>query len=223
MTDRLINTVLFDLDGTLLDTARDLANALNRLLEEEGKVPLPFETIRNVVSNGGNALVRLGFNSEIDSERHLHLYQRLLNLYEQNLTQHTVPFPGIEALLATLDQFDLSWGVVTNKPSKYTLPIMEKMALKPAFAAVVCADQVTHSKPHAEPMLKACDLIGCAPEQVIYVGDHRRDIEAGRNAGMLTVAAHYGYIETQDDPGAWGADFAIDHPDQLTEMIHTIF
>lgn len=223
MTDRLINTVLFDLDGTLLDTARDLANALNRLLEEEGMVPLPFETIRNAVSNGGNALVRLGFNSETDSERHLQLYQRLLNLYEQNLTQHTVPFPGIEALLATLDQFDLLWGVVTNKPSKYTLPIMEKMALKPAFAAVVCADQVTHSKPHAEPMLKACDLIGCAPEQVIYVGDHRRDIEAGRNAGMLTVAAHYGYIETQDDPGAWGADFAIDHPDQLTEMIHTIF
>lgn len=218
-----LKAVLFDLDGTLLDTARDLANALNRLLIEEQLDPLPFETIRDVVSNGGNAMVSLGFGTDAGTDRHQKLYLRLLDLYAQDLTSHTAPFPGINALLATLDQFAIHWGVVTNKPSHYTLPIMERMALYPPCSAIVCADQVKNSKPHAEPLLKACELINCSPGQTLYVGDHQRDIEAGRRAGMKTVAALYGYIEAQDNPNQWGADYTIDHPDELTELIHTTF
>ncbi len=223
MANNSITTILFDLDGTLLDTAQDLAQALNRLLLEEGTAPLPYPSIREVVSNGGNAMISLGFNTRINTKRHQQLYRRLLDLYSENLTQHTMPFPGIEALLATLDQFELSWGVVTNKPSQYTLPIMQHMALSPRCSAIVCADQVKNSKPHAEPMLKACEIIGCNPQQAIYVGDHRRDIEAGHNAGMRTVAALYGYIEANDNPKEWDADYYIDHPDELTQLLHSGF
>ncbi|MCF7981103.1 MAG: HAD-IA family hydrolase [Pseudomonadales bacterium] len=222
-TQSSLAAVLFDLDGTLLDTAQDLAQALNHLLTEEGKTPLPFEQIRQVVSNGGNAMVSLGFGTKPDTEEHQSLYQRLLDIYGQQLTNHTAPFPGIVPLLSTLDQFDLPWGVVTNKPSIYSLPIMAQMKFDPPCSALVCADQVSERKPHPESMLRACQLIGCDPKRTLYVGDHQRDIEAGRNAGMITIAALYGYIDTDEDPQSWGADYYIDHPDELTQLLHTHF
>ena len=215
--------VLFDLDGTLLDTAQALAHALNRLLVEQGKPAPPFQQIRAVVSNGGNAMVSLGFGTSPGSPEHQALYQRLLEIYGQQLTAHTKPFPGIEALLATLEQFGLPWGVVTNKPSLYTLPIMRELDLQPPCSAVVCADQVTQSKPHPEPMLRACELIGCPAHQTLYIGDHLRDIQAGRNAGMLTAAALYGYIPEHENPRDWQADFYFEHPDELTELLHSSF
>lgn len=215
-----IEAVLFDLDGTLLDTARDLAHALNTLLQQEDKPALPYDNIRRVVSNGGNAMVTLGFGTHSGTPEHETLYQRLLNIYGGQLADHTCPFPGIEALLRTLGQLQLPWGVVTNKPSAYTLPLMEQIALSPPCSAIVCSDQVEQRKPHPEAMFLACELIGCNPEQTLYVGDHLRDIEAGRNAGMRTIAALYGYIEEGDDPLDWHADHYIQHPDELTQLIH---
>lgn len=217
-----LTAVLFDLDGTLLDTARDLAHALNSLLREQGRSTLDYEQIRSVVSNGGNAMVSLGFGTTPETEEHQALYRRLLDIYEQQLTKYTTPFPGITALLSTLEQFELPWGVVTNKPSAYSLPIMERMKFEPPCSTIICADQVKQRKPHPESMLKACATIGCAPEQTLYVGDHQRDIDAGRNAGMLTAAALYGYIEPGDDPLSWQADFYIEHPDELTELLHSL-
>lgn len=216
-----LEAVLFDLDGTLLDTAQDLALSLNTLLIEKGKSELPYEHIRPMVSNGGNAMITLGFKTTQGTEEHQALFNRLLDIYAKQLTKHTQPFPGIEPLLACLDQFDLPWGIVTNKPSRFSLPIMEQLALQPACSAIVCADQVTQRKPHPESMLLACEQIGCNPLRTLYVGDHLRDIEAGRNAGMLTVAALYGYIEKEDQPASWNADFYIDHPDELIELLHT--
>lgn len=216
-----LKAVLFDLDGTLLDTAKDLAFALNQLRAEEGKTPLDYEPIRRVVSNGGNAMVKLGFQTQPDTAEHQRLYARLLALYEQRLLHHTEPFAGIQALLSTLEQLGLTWGVVTNKPSAYSTPIMQNIGLTPAYQTLVCADQVQQRKPHPESLLLACTQLGCTPQQAIYVGDHRRDIEAGHSAGMKTVAALYGYIEEGDDPRSWHADYYIEHPDELTELLHS--
>jgi len=217
-----LTAILFDLDGTLLDTAQDLACALNRLLIEEGRSALPYKKIRDVVSNGGNALVSLGFDTVPQSSIHQALYQRLLALYELQLTKHTQPFPGIEKLLATLPELGLSWGVVTNKPSRYTLPIIDAMQLQPPCAAIVCADQVSRSKPDPESLLRACAIIGCEPQHTLYVGDHQRDVNAGHRAGMRTVAALYGYITDQEDPQTWAADYYIRHADQLTQLLRSI-
>lgn len=218
-----VKAVLFDLDGTLLDTARDLAHALNTLLQQEGKAALPYDNIRRVVSNGGNAMVALGFGTLTGTPEHEALYHRLLNIYGEQLANYTRPFPGIEVLLSTLDQFQLPWGVVTNKPSAYALPLMEQISLTPPCSAIVCSDQVQQRKPHPEAMFLACEQIGCQPEQTLYVGDHLRDIEAGRNAGMQTIAALYGYIEEDDNPDDWHADHYIQHPEELTQLIHSLY
>ena len=215
-----IKAILFDLDGTLLDTAPDLSFALNQLLLEEGKSELPIEKIRTVVSDGANAMVSMAFGTSREDPEHHPLFLRLLDLYSQNIARYTQPFPGIEALLATIDQLGMKWGIVTNKPKAYTLPLLEQMSFDPHFESVVCPDDVSKGKPDPEPMFLACQQIGCFPEEAIYVGDHVRDIEAGRNAGMQTVAALYGYIEKADKPESWNADFYIEHPDELTQLLH---
>ena len=157
----------------------------------------------------------LGFGTAPDDPRHQKLYSRLLDIYGDNLAVHTRPFPGIAELLETLAQRDIPWGVVTNKPGAYTRPLLEALSLQPA--ATVCPDDVKHRKPHPEPMLLACKIIGCSPLQSSYVGDHLRDIQAGRNAGMHTIAALYGYIEEGDNPQHWGADL---HVQSATEITH---
>ena len=217
MTD--YQAVLFDLDGTLLDTAADLGGALNLLLAEQGQPTLPPDSIRPHVSNGGNALVRFGFNTEPDSDEHQALYLRLLDIYGDNLSRHTQPFAGIQPILDWLGEQRLPWGIVTNKPSRYTLPLMADLALTPAPATTICPDDVSRTKPDPEPLFLACEQIGCAPQQAIYVGDHERDIEAGRRAGMVTIAASYGYIVEDDDPTAWGADYLAADTAQLFEQL----
>ena len=208
----MIRTVLFDLDGTLLDTAPDLADALNNVLQKNDRDPLAFEKIRPVVSHGGIALIELGFGLPRDDPDFEPLRQQLLDSYRENISVRTTPFPGIGQLLDHIEERGLTWGVVTNKPAWLTEPLLEQQQLLQRAACVVSGDTLDQRKPHPAPMLHACISIGSAPEECVYVGDAQRDIEAGKNAGMHTVVALFGYFLEQDNPHSWQADALIETP-----------
>ena len=201
-----IRTVLFDLDGTLADTAPDLAYALNRVLEEQGGRPLPFDTIRPVVSHGGIALIKLGFGIDEQAPEFPPLRQRLLDIYRDNIARETRLFDGMESLLATLEERGLNWGVVTNKPGWLTEPLLDALGLKARAATIVSGDTLPERKPHPAPMLLACEQAGSDAGHCLYIGDAERDIEAGRNAGMRTLVALFGYLGETDIPERWQAD-----------------
>ena len=208
-------TILFDLDGTLLDTAPDLADALNSLLQENRCEPLPYEHIRPVVSHGGMALIKLGFNIDSSDATFEPLRQRLLDIYRENISRHTQPFPGINELLDNIEQRGLNWGIVTNKPGWLTEPLLKDLELFDRAACVVSGDTLDERKPHPAPMLHACELANSRPEQCVYIGDAQRDIEAGNNAGMQTLVALFGYIQKDDDPYSWNASSLIKQPGDL--------
>ncbi|MHB8621982.1 MAG: HAD family hydrolase [Sulfuricaulis sp.] len=207
-----IRTVLFDLDGTLADTAPDLAQALNVLLVEQGRRELPYATIRPVASHGASALIKLGFGLVAGDSNFDHLRQRYLMLYSENLCRHTRPFTGIESLLQTLQEQDINWGIVTNKPAFLTDPLVACLNFKPGPACVISGDTTKNRKPHPEPILLACLQAGRRPEQCVYVGDAERDIQAGRRAGMKTLVALFGYISQDETPQNWGADGMVRAP-----------
>jgi 2-phosphoglycolate phosphatase len=210
-----IRTVLFDLDGTLLDTAPDLAAALNTVLEENQLPALPYESIRTVVSHGGSALITIGFKLQQDDPRFDPLRQRLLAVYRENISRRTTLFPGMDALLQEIEQRGLNWGVVTNKPGWLTDPLLKDLQLYDRAICVISGDTLQQRKPHPAPLLHACQLAGSLPEQCLYVGDAQRDIEAGRNAGMHTMVALFGYFTDQDQPHSWGATHSIEEPREL--------
>ncbi len=214
-----ITTVLFDLDGTLLDTAPDLAAALNTVLVENGREPLPYEAIRGVVSHGGMALIKLGFRLDESSPEFEPLRQRLLAIYRDNLSSRTRPFPGMTELLEQLEQSGLNWGVVTNKPAWLTEPLLQDLGLLERAACVVSGDTLDERKPHPAPMLHACELAGSRPEHCVYIGDARRDIEAGRNANMHTLVALFGYFLDADKPHEWQADGMLETPRDLLHWL----
>jgi N-acetyl-D-muramate 6-phosphate phosphatase len=216
-----LRTVLFDLDGTLADTAPDLAYALNCVLQQQGRDALPFELIRPVVSHGGAALISLGFGLGPGHNGYDELRAELLRIYQDNLTRHTNLFPGMAELLGTLEQRGMNWGVVTNKPAWLTDPLMDQLGLSSRAACIISGDTTANRKPHPEPMLLACQRAGSAPAQCLYVGDAERDIAAGRNAGMRTAVALFGYLDAQDTPDRWGADTLIAHPLELLAWIDT--
>lgn len=217
-----IRAVMFDLDGTLLDTAPDFVVVVNRLLAEYDRPPLADATIRRSVSNGARALVELAFGVEPGHPDFETLRTRLLALYSDHLAVHTVLFPGLQTLLHALGERQIPWGVATNKPAAYTLPLMEQMDLQPAPQSIICPDHVTERKPHPESLFLAAKHLGCEPEHILYVGDHRRDIECGRQAGAITIAAAYGYIEDGDDVDAWGADYRVDHGREILPILDTL-
>lgn len=206
-----IKTVLFDLDGTLADTAPDLAYALNCVLEEQGREKLPYSTIRPVVSHGGIALIKLGFGIDENTEEFQPLRQRLLDIYRANIARETRLFEGMDTLLEMLEERGLNWGVVTNKPGWLTEPLLEALGVKARAAAIVSGDTLPERKPHPAPMLLACEQAGSDAAHCLYVGDAERDIEAGRNAGMRTLVALFGYIGEEDRPEAWEADGMVEH------------
>ncbi|SFX79546.1 phosphoglycolate phosphatase [Marinospirillum alkaliphilum DSM 21637] len=199
-----VQAVLFDLDGTLVDTAPDLALALNRLLLEQGKPELPFHIIRDQVSNGGNALIELGFGVKVGEAGQAELRQRLLELYQDKVAEHSRLFEGLEQLLDRFERHPIPWGIVTNKPRIYTDLLLRELRLNPGV--VVCPEDLGVSKPDPAPLLFAARQLATPPEQCLYVGDHLRDIEAGRRAGMQTLVAGFGYISTAENPSHWGAD-----------------
>jgi phosphoglycolate phosphatase len=218
-TQQPIRTILFDLDGTLADTAPDLAYALNRVLLEQGREPLPFEVIRPVVSHGGLALTRLGFGIEADHPDFPALYQRLLDIYGDNIARETTLFPGMAELLHSLEQHHMNWGVVTNKPARLTEPLMDALGLSQRAACIVSGDTCTNRKPHPEPILYGCRLAGSEAAQCLYIGDAQRDIEAGNRAGLRTVVALFGYIGADDRPEDWQADVLLNSPKEIADWI----
>ena len=210
-----IHAVFFDLDGTLADTAPDLADSLNRLRQEQGREPLPFEQIRPHVSYGSPALIKLGFGLNPADDDYSRLRSRLLAIYAENICVATRPFEGTRELIRALSDRSIRWGVVTNKPAFLTEPLIEKLAFSPPPACVVSGDSTANHKPHPEPMLHACRLAGASPAQSVYVGDAERDIHSGQQAGMKTMVALFGYIRPQDQPATWHADAMIRAPLEL--------
>ncbi len=217
-----IRAVIFDLDGTLLDTAPDFVVVVNQLLTENQQPTLAPETIRTTVSNGARALVSLAFGIDEKDPDFEPLRQRLLDLYADHLAVHTQPFPGIQELLNDLDARGIVWGLATNKPAVYAEPLMEALAMQPEPVTVICPDHVAERKPHPESLLLAAKHVGCVPEEMIYVGDHKRDIDCGRRAGAITIAAGYGYIEPEDDITTWQADYRADSVAELRTIIEQI-
>lgn len=214
-----IRTVLFDLDGTLADTAPDMAHALNALLKAEGKQNIPFENIRPVVSHGATALIKLGFGVVPGEAEFDRLCPRFLAVYAENLCRHTRPFDGIDSLLKSLQTAGIAWGIVTNKPAFLTDPLITNLNLKPAPVCVVSGDTTNNRKPHPEPMLHAATEAGARPDQCLYVGDAERDILAGKLAGMKTLVALFGYISQSETPEHWGADGMVNAPHEILEWL----
>lgn len=214
-----LKAVIFDLDGTLVDTANEFVVVVQALRAEHGRDGMDPQRIRASVSNGARALVSLALDMPEDAPGFETQRLRLLELYSEVLGTVARPYPGIVELLSQLEERGVNWGIATNKPRAYTDPLLERLDMKPRPASVVCPDDVAERKPHPESLLRNCREMDCTPGQAIYVGDHLRDIEAGKRAGMYTIAAAYGYIEPGDDPYSWGANTQADHSIDLHELI----
>jgi phosphoglycolate phosphatase len=210
-----IDAVLFDLDGTLADTAPDLGAALNRLREGRGLDPVPIGKLRSSASHGARGLLRVGLGIAPEHPEYTALRDAFLAHYESALCVDSKLFAEVDALLDAIEARSLKWGIVTNKAARYTTPLLERLGLGGRAGAVVCGDSTPHPKPHPAPLLAAAGQLGVAPERCVYVGDAERDIAAGIAAGMRTIIARYGYIEAHECPEMWPADGGIDHPAAL--------
>ncbi|MCB6183130.1 HAD-IA family hydrolase [Leeia sp. TBRC 13508] len=211
--------VLFDLDGTLADTAQDLGGALNSLLQEEGMPSVAYERIRPIASHGARGLIELGFGIDKAHAQFDDYRQRFLNHYEHMFCDRTVLFDGVNSLIQQLEAQGIRWGIVTNKPMRFTDRLVPKLGFLIEPGTVVSGDTVGVAKPDPKPMYHAAAELGVAPSDCWYVGDAQRDIDAGKAAGMFTVLANYGYISSTDTPTEWGADITIDQPAQLITHI----
>jgi N-acetyl-D-muramate 6-phosphate phosphatase len=216
----MINTVLFDLDGTLVDTAPDLGYALNIQLERHGKPTLSDEVIRPFASHGTKGLLQVGFGITPQDAHFVAMRDEYLEIYDQVFTRSPRLFDGMEDLLSTLERQGLRWGIVTNKPRRFTRPLVESMGLDQRASAVISGDDAPQPKPSPATLLMACEVIGITPHECIYVGDAVRDIEAGKAAGMKTVVALFGYIDSSEKPAEWMADFMIQKPTQIIEILN---
>jgi len=214
-----LQAVLFDMDGTLLDSAPDFIAITQAMRTARGLPPLADKLIRDQISGGARAMVASAFDEAPDSAAFEVLRQEFLERYQQHCAVLTRPFEGIEALLDDIEQARLLWGVATNKPLRYAEPIMQALNLAERSAVLVCPDHVERSKPAPDMLLLACQQMGVNPEAVLFVGDDARDIESGRTAGCRTAAVTYGYIHPEDNPRNWGADVVVDHPSELRAVL----
>lgn len=210
--------MLFDLDGTLLDTARDLCDALNELRRQEGLSALDLASVRNFVSHGAAALVRIAFPEAPEPECLL-LRDRLLEIYGAALAVHTRPFDGIPQLLEYLERRGIPWGVVTNKSHSLAQPLLQTLSLSERAGVIVGGDTLPERKPHPRPLLYAAKQLGVPPAETVYVGDAERDMLAARAAGMRALVACFGYIGPAEDPRAWPADAWVHSPLEIIEWL----
>jgi len=213
-----LSAVLFDLDGTLLDTAPDMVAALDALLAEQGHGPVDYVHTRLHVSKGAIGLINLAFGAlgiNLPEAHRMSLRDRYLELYAQQLCRKTTLFNGMAEVLARLEGAGMHWGIVTNKPGFLAEPLLEQLGLLRRSAVLVSGDTLPERKPHPQPLLFAASRLNMMPEQIAYVGDDTRDIEAGNAAGMTTVVAAYGFIPPDDDPAHWPADHLIETPGDL--------
>ena len=211
----MIKAVLFDLDGTFADTAPDLAAALNYTRTARHLLPLPLETIRPQASHGSRGLLKLGFGIEPEQPGYDTLLDIFLDYYARNICVHTQLFAGMAELVAELERRGIQWGIVTNKPQRYTVPLMQALGYAERAACIISGDTCAHAKPHPEPMLKACELIGVAPELCLYLGDDLRDMQAANASCMRGIIARYGYISGDARLDSWGAHGIIGVPMEL--------
>ncbi|WXL27336.1 N-acetylmuramic acid 6-phosphate phosphatase MupP [Ectopseudomonas mendocina] len=214
-----LRAVLFDMDGTLLDSAPDFIAICHAMREARGMQPIADKLIRDNVSGGARAMVAANFDIQPDTEGFEALRLEFLERYQTHCAVLTRPFDGINQLLNEIEQAKLTWGVATNKPVRYAEPIMQQLRLAERSAVLVCPDHVSRSKPDPEMILLACEKMGIPPQATLFVGDDERDIEAGRAAGCKTAAVSYGYIHPQDNPRNWGADVVVDHPMELRDIL----
>ncbi len=214
-----LQAVLFDMDGTLLDSAPDFIAICQAMRAERGLPPGDEKAIRDVVSGGARAMVATAFEMDPEAPEFEPLRLEFLERYQNHCAVLTRPFDGIDELLADIEQAKLIWGVVTNKPVRYAEPIMEQLGLAERSAVLICPDHVKNSKPDPEMLLLACSMLNLDPASVLFVGDDLRDIESGRAAGTRTAAVSYGYIHPSDNPAHWGADVVVDHPLELRAVL----
>ena len=212
-----IECLLFELDGTLIDTADDLCNAMQVLLKRHNKPAVREDTFRNVVSHGSYAMICLAFDVERDSPEVEPLRTEFLEIYRQQLSAYSKLFAGMGEVLETCAKQGKRWGIITNKPEHLTLPLLERLSFPTPPATVVCGDTTTKPKPSPLPMLKALEDVGLDARQCVYFGDAARDIEAAANVNMPSVAVTWGYIQPDDDVNGWGADCVIDSANAILE------
>ena len=213
--------VLFDLDGTLVDSAPDLCGSANDMRVERGLEPKPYQQLRPLVGTGARGMIGAAFGlGPDDGAEFTALRDEFLERYARRLLQQTRPFDGIEAVLARLEAEGVAWGIVTNKPSRYTLPIINGLGLGTRAAAIVCGDTTPFAKPHPAPLLEAARRCGAVPTRSVYVGDDLRDVHAGRAAGMSTVAAAWGYLGDGAPITEWGAEAVAAAPSDLLKLLH---
>jgi len=217
----MLEAILFDLDGTLADTAPDLGWATNALLREEGQGEQPLAKLRPYTSSGVRGLLHAGFGISPEHPDYERLAQRFLDLYATRLCAETRLFAGIPELLDQIEALRLAWGVVTNKRRRFTDPLSVRLGLSPRSPCIVSGDTTAQAKPSPLPLLHACALLDCAPARTLYVGDDRRDIVAGKAAGCLTMAVSWGYLGDGGPIAEWGADLIIDRPDELAAFLAT--
>jgi len=211
--------IFFDLDGTLADTAADLAAPVNAMREQRGLAPLPLAQLRPFSSAGARGLIGAGLGIDRDHESFEELKNDFLARYEAAMCVHTRLFDGLGPMLDTLDERGIVWGVVSNKVERYVRPILADLGILHRSASAIGGDTTGHAKPHPEPLLHAARLVRVEPQRCIYVGDDERDIEAGRAAGMLTIAAAYGFCGDARPPALWGADHLVDTPQALAALL----
>ena len=214
-----LRAVLFDMDGTLLDSAPDFIAICQAMRAERGLSPLADQLIRDQVSGGARAMVATSFAMDPQDAQFEALRLEFLERYQQHCAVLTRPFDGIVELLADIELAKLPWGVATNKPLRFAEPIMRQLGLAERSAVLVCPEHVSRSKPDPEMLLLACEQLGVSPDETLFIGDDARDIEAGQAAGCKTVAVTYGYIHPDDNPRHWGADEVVDHPAQLRALL----
>lgn len=214
--------VLFDLDGTLIDTAPEFVAIGLQLRQAAGLPAIAPEAIRSSVSDGAIGMVATALGIATTDPTFEKWRQRFLNDYEKGLGQHSEPYPGLRALVSALASAGVKWGVVTNKLSRFAHPLMETMAFDPPANIVITPNDVSHPKPHPESLILACNRLNCPPDRTVFVGDHHRDMEAGSAAGCATIAAAYGYLADGESATAWEADATANSSLELSQMIENL-
>ncbi|MBU1488941.1 MAG: N-acetylmuramic acid 6-phosphate phosphatase MupP [Gammaproteobacteria bacterium] len=214
-----LRAVLFDMDGTLLDSAPDFIAICQAMRAERGLPAIADKLVRDQVSGGARAMIATAFALPPEDAAFEPLRLEFLERYQEHCAVLTRPFDGIDALLADIEAAHLRWGVATNKPVRFAEPIMQQLGLAERCATLVCPDHVSQSKPDPEMLLLACRQLELQPTEILFIGDDARDIEAGRAAGCRTAAVTYGYIHPDDNPRHWGADVVVDHPLELRTVL----
>ncbi len=218
-----IECVLFDLDGTLIDTAPDFIVVVNQLLLENSRAPIAPQRIRDTVSDGARALIKLAFDITDSDENFPALNQRLLDLYLQKLNNtESKLFPGMDRLLKQMDNQGIRWGIVTNKPEKYAELLLEKLSLRDRCKSLICPEHVSNRKPHPEPILLACMQLQASTERTVYIGDHVRDMQAAKNADVIAIAAVYGYLSDSVRVEDWYADFILNTSEDTAALLNLL-